>query len=215
MNLEGLKQQLGELLFDVPADVTASHVWARGILLAGLAVWGGYFVTRPIAAPELSQSVLYFVNTPFHEAGHIIFAIMGDFMSTAGGTLMQILMPAICAAVFLFKEYNPFGASVATWWMGQSIMSCAPYAADAQSQQLILLGGVTGREVPGYHDWNNMLGRLDLLAYDQVVAGILHFTGAALIVAAIAWGAYLLVLSHRAAGEREEYRQDFEDFLNR
>jgi len=30
-----------------------------------------------------------------------------------------------------------------------------------RAQQLILLGGVTGRDQPGYHDWNNLLALLN------------------------------------------------------
>lgn len=148
------------------------------------------------------HSVLHYPDLVFHEAGHMIFGFFGDFMGTAGGTLMQLLMPAICLGTFLFKENNRFGAVVSTWWLGQSLMDCAPYAADARSQSLILLGGVTGKDVPGYHDWNNMLGRLHIAEHDQAIGAALHLGGAALILASLAWGAYLLWLQYQVAAER-------------
>ena len=39
-----------------------------------------------------------------------------------------------------------FGGAVALWWLGQSCLDVAPYACDARKEELILLGGVTGKE---------------------------------------------------------------------
>ncbi len=67
-----------------------------------------------------------------------------------------------------------------------------------QAQQLILLGGVTGRDQPGYHDWNNLLTRLDALPYDQTLAAFADGLGSLLIAAALLWSGYLLLLLNRA-----------------
>ena len=55
-----------------------------------------------------------------------------------------------------------------------------------------LLGGVTGRDVPGYHDWNNLLGRLGWLDYDQAIARLAHLGGTVCIVVGLIWAAHLL-----------------------
>ena len=64
--------------------------------------------------------------------------------------------------------------------------------ADARAQELILLGGVTGQEAPGYHDWNNLLRWVGLMHADVTIARMAHVLGSLLIVLALAWGAWLL-----------------------
>lgn len=59
---------------------------------------------------------------------------------------------------------------------------------------LSTLGGVTGRDVPGYHDWNNLLARLDMLELDRPLATLADTLGTLLILVALAWAAYLLWL---------------------
>ena len=75
----------------------------------------------------------------------------------------------------------------------------APYINDARAQRMILLGGVTGRDVPGYHDWNSLLSQLGLLTWDHTLARLAHLSGSVLIVIALIWGAYLLHVQYRLA----------------
>jgi hypothetical protein len=98
---------------------------------------------------------MHLVNLPFHEAGHIIFMPFGRFMMFLGGTLAQLLMPIICMSALLMTSRNTFGASASLWWLGQNFMDIAPYINDSRALKLILIGGVTGREVEG-HDWENV-----------------------------------------------------------
>ena len=72
-------------------------------------------------------------------------------------------MPAIRMAAFLIWHLNPFGASACFWWIGQSMCELAPYTNDARAQRMILLGGVMGRDVHGYHGWNSIPSQLGLL----------------------------------------------------
>ena len=67
----------------------------------------------------------------------------------------------------------------------------------ARAQQLVLLGGVTGRDAPGYHDWHNALSRLGLLAYDHTFAKAAHLLGSLLIILALIWGGYQLVRQYQ------------------
>jgi hypothetical protein len=81
--------------------------------------------------------------------------------------------------------------------MGQNFIDIAPYINDARAQQMILLGGITGADAPGYHDWNNILSRLRLLHLDHSLAKLAHFTGCVIILVALAWGGYLLWHQYR------------------
>jgi hypothetical protein len=110
-------------------------------------------------------------------------------------------MPLICLGTFLVKMRNPFGAAVCLWWVGQSFMDIAPYVADARAMRLILLGGITGHEADGYHDWNYILGRLDWLEHDLLLADLAHNAGRACMLLFIVWGGVLLVRQYRNSGK--------------
>ena len=111
------------------------------------------------------DSFLHSINLPFHEAGHIIFAPFGHTMMVLGGSLMQVLVPAICAGAFLFQNHDQFGAALCVWWMGENLLDLAPYIDDARSLQLMLLGGPAD-EVEG-HDWEALLEPLQWLHLDH------------------------------------------------
>lgn len=185
---DGLKARL----FHIPETVDVVEFGGRCLLLLLLTYMGLWAISMPIEDGALAASKMHLIHLVFHEAGHIILGLFGRFLGTAGGTLMQLIMPAIIFTTFVFKYRNSFGGAVALWWIGHSCLDIAPYAYDARSQKLILLGGVTGRDVPGYHDWNTMLSQLQWLEHDHTIAAFFYNSGALLVIAAIAWGGYLL-----------------------
>jgi len=103
-----------------------------------------------------------------HEAGHLFFFIFGRFIYTAGGTLMQIILPSFIAWYFFRNRYR-LGVQISLLWLGQNLINISVYAADAQSKKLHLLGGSNV-----YHDWAYMLGALGIAEYDAYV-GYLFF----------------------------------------
>lgn len=163
-------------------------------LLWVILVWWG--LSLMLASPTsgaVGASFLHLVNLPFHEFGHLLFRPFGDFMTSLGGTLGQLLVPAICLGVLLVRTRDPFGASVALWWLGENLLDIAPYINDARAGELPLLGGNTGHSAPyGFHDWEFILGETGLLHLDQTLARLSHFTGSLVMLAALAWGAMLL-----------------------
>ena len=158
--------------------------------------WGRTFIFTPLETNYTGESFLHLINLPFHEAGHLLFIPLGRFMTILGGSLGQILMPLVCLATFLIKTRDPFGASVALWWTAESFMDIAPYINDARAMDLMLLGGVTGKETDG-HDWNNILTMLDWLEYDHRLAHLAYNLGIFLMLASFAWGGLLLVKHYR------------------
>jgi hypothetical protein len=159
------------------------------VLGIALAIWTISLLRTPLAG--LMGSFMHLVNLPFHEAGHILFSPFGHFMTVLGGSLMQVLVPAICAGAFLFKQQDPFGASICTWWTGESLLDLSPYIDDARSLQLMLLGGPAD-EVEG-HDWEAILTSLGWIHLDHKIASLVYFAGAIMMVGSLAW-AGLLVL---------------------
>ena len=71
-------------------------------------------------------------------------------------------------------------------------MDVAPYINDARALNLMLLGGVTGKETDG-HDWENILSMLGWLQYDHRIAQLSYNLGIVLMLASFAWGAVLLL----------------------
>lgn len=185
-----LSERLREILTHVPDKVSSPVLAARAVLLLAFAVWGLRLIALDFRSGEMSASFLHGPLLIFHEAGHVLFLILGEFMSVLGGTLAQLLMPAIVAAAFLLKNRDPFGAAIATWLLGVSLLDVAPYIYDALEPQLILLGGGTGEE--GGHDWIYILGELGLIEHSHALGWFTHKLGAAIVIASIGWAGWLL-----------------------
>lgn len=160
-------------------------------LLAVLMLYGLKLITTPILAFPDTSWWLHAVNLVFHEAGHVLFMPFGRFIQVLGGSLGQLLVPAVVTVAFLWK-YDTYGAAVGTWWLGESFLDIAPYINDARAGQLLLLGGVTGSEVEDYHDWEILLSKLGMLAYDHALARLSFTIGSLLMLVAVCWGAWLL-----------------------
>jgi hypothetical protein len=72
-------------------------------------------------------------------------------------------------------------------------MDIAPYVNDARARQLMLLGGVTGRDAAyGYHDWEYILSETGLLRYDHTLAYIANGLGIVLMVTSLVWAGAIL-----------------------
>jgi hypothetical protein len=165
----------------------------RVLVFIMMFIWGLKFILTPFETNYAMDSFWHLVNLPFHEAGHLLFRLLGRFMATLGGSLGQLLMPLVCLAVFLFKTRDTFAAAFALWWFGESFMDLAPYINDARSLTLALLGGNTGRTSPyGFHDWEFILKESGLAKYDHVLAHTADKLGMFLMICALVWGGYLL-----------------------
>jgi hypothetical protein len=189
---EGLAPVVKEMLFSVKPGMNVFFYAGRAMVFLVLLVWGIAFMLAPMESNHAGGSFLHLVNLPFHEAGHVIFRPFGQFMMMLGGSLMQVLVPLVCAAAFLFQTRDAFAASVSVWWCGESLMDLAPYINDARALKLVLLGGVTGRDVDDYHDWEFILQKMGWLEHDHALAHAANTLGTLLMLCAFAWGGYLL-----------------------
>lgn len=183
---------LKELFLYVNPEAGCSAFAGRSLLYLVIVIWGLKFIFAPLESNYIGESFMHLINLPFHEAGHIFFSIFGRFMAVLGGSLMQVLIPLLCLVVLLVKTRDTFGAAVCLWWMGQSLMDLAPYINDARDLQLVLLGGVTGRDVDDYHDWEFILRESGLLRYDHLLAKTAYSFGAVLMICTFLWAGFLL-----------------------
>ena len=189
-------------LLQVQSHVNPIVFGGRCVTLVGLIVWSVWFFQTDYRElygnlPEINASIMHSINLAFHEAGHLLFMFLGNFMAVLGGSLAQLIMPAVVMVAFVFKHENAFGGAVALWWLGQSAMDLAPYIYDAPTGQLLLIGGFIGQERPGAHDWTNLLGRLGMLDYGHALGTLTNFVGMAVMVLALMWGGYLLYLQYQ------------------
>jgi hypothetical protein len=198
---------IAQRLLHVEPRINVIEFWVRVLALAGLSVWGVYFVFTDWASEngpfrEIGNSFMHNINLVFHEAGHILFIPLGNFMSVIGGSLGQLIMPLVVLFTFLLRYGNTFGAAVALWWFAQSCMDLAPYIGDARAGELLLLGGVTGMDAPGYHDWSNILRRTGMLRYDRDLAAAVDLLGELLMWTSIVWAAAVLYRQYQNLDRR-------------
>jgi hypothetical protein len=148
---------------------------ARRAVTVALAVYGVYHL-RHLGLGSLIDGV----DLAIHETGHLVFAPFGELMGFAGGTLLQLMMPAAFVAYFV-RRGDGHSASAALWWVGQSCANVSVYAADARAEELPLVGG-------GEHDWAYLLGRFGWLEHDQGVGRAFLMVAGTLMLAATVWG---------------------------
>jgi hypothetical protein len=147
----------------------------RQALSVVLLAWGLYDLSHPGRFTLLDG-----VDLAIHETGHLVFAPFGEMAGVAGGTLMQLLMPALFAGDF-WRRGDRHAASIGLWWLAQSAGNVATYLADARAQELPLVGG-------GEHDWAWMLAELDLLSSDAAIARGVRVAATLLMIGATIWG---------------------------
>jgi len=147
----------------------------RLALTVVLAIYGFRILLHPEAGSFMDS-----VDLPIHETGHLVFAPFGEFMQFAGGTLFQVMLPAIFV-VYFFRRKDRHGASIVLWWVAQNFWNVSVYVKDARAQELPLVGG-------GEHDWAYLLGELNVLPHDQVIGHAVWLTGVLVYLIAIAIG---------------------------
>jgi hypothetical protein len=186
------------LLLHVPDRVDPLRWWLRVVLLALFTLWGGVLIGLDHRTGEMGASFLHGPLLVFHEAGHVLFRPFGEWMMFLGGTLGQLLLPAIIVIAFLWKSRDPFGAALGLWLLGVSLLDVAPYMHDALDPQLMLLSGSTGED--GGHDWIYLFRSMGLLQRAPLIGALTHKLGALVVLAALAWATWLLMLQRRRIG---------------
>jgi hypothetical protein len=168
---------------DISTRMTPS---AKIALILILAVYG--FIT--LGDPSHFR-LLDNVDLAIHEAGHVLFSPLGEFIGFLGGTLMQLIVPASFFGYFL-RHGDRYAAAVLLWWIGQNFWNISVYVKDARTAELPLVGG-------GEHDWAYILGKLGLLQHDQSIGNGLYAIGVVLYAVSMTWG----FVKARSRGESE------------
>ena len=165
----------------------------RALLLAALA-FGALRSLRDDDYSGLFAGITFGV----HELGHLVFAPFGMWMSVAGGSLAQILLP-IAAGALMLHHRDYFGATIAGVWLSASLSNMAVYVADARARELTLLGF---GEDP-LHDWAFLLSSMGLLQADITVARFVRLVAFIVLVASTATGGWLCLTMARSRAALE------------
>lgn len=151
----------------------------RGIGFGVLLILSWKVIARGITfeSQGFLLAILDGANLIFHEAGHVLFSPFGDFLQYLGGSLMQVLIPAICAVYFWLHQQRASSA-VTLFWAGESATNVAIYVADARRMELPLIGGD--------HDWNYLLDALNLLNQAESLGRFVFIVGVLTILLSLA-----------------------------
>ena len=181
----------------VAERVRGKHWWARAPLLLVLLL-----VVRGYLGDPLHSSIFDGVNLAFHEMGHAAFFWLGSrILTTAGGTIFQLGIPVAAAAYLLYKQRDPFGATVCVFWLGTAMFGAGVYASDARAQALPLVSPFGPVDVDS-HDWTVMLLKYGMLSRDQEIGAALRSGGILAMTLAIATAAWVLWVMRTASDEK-------------
>jgi hypothetical protein len=112
-------------------------------------------------------------------------------MTVLGGSLFQVLVPAVFAAYFA-KQKDWFSSLFVLVWVGQSLFNVSYYIADARARVLPLLS-----DDPTSHDWTWLLLQMNLLNQDTAIGNAVRVLGLLLFVVAIGGGVYIALRDGR------------------
>ena len=129
----------------------------------------------------LFHSVFFYTFTFFpHEAGHVYFWPLGEFLHVFGGTIMELLLP-ISLVVWSIRARLKVIRAIGVFWIGFNLRHIAEYLADARAMKLQALGESNAET----HDWHLILGWFHLLEYDEAIARCLTVGSCAALVLGI------------------------------
>ena len=191
------RQGIASLLFHVPDQVDKLNWGGRVFALAVCVLWT-FFIWRDMDIPggNPGSYILHIILTPFHEAGHyLIFRWFGQFIMILGGTLGQHLFAIVLGVALLWKRRDPFGAALFLWVLGFSVSDMGVYMYDAFDPRMMLLDGRTGADSDG-HDWQNLFDMMGVLKHARGIGIFFGWVGRAVMVAGIAWAAWMVWLQH-------------------
>ena len=139
-------------------------IWAG--ILALCHIWWGW-------VPVLDSA-----NLAFHEAGHPLFGLVSHRLTVYGGTLMQLLMPALCVWE-MYRKGKFTEGDFCLIWFAENLLNIARYMADARAHNLPLVGGL---DPEYFHDWTQILSSWGLLSWDVVLANLVRIGAVGLMV---------------------------------
>jgi hypothetical protein len=129
-----------------------------------------------------------------HEIGHVLFAWAPTLLMQMGGSITQVALPLVIAAVFWWRR-DDFAVIVLLAWAAESLNNVSIYVADAQNMVLSLVGDDGSG---AGHDWHNILETLGWLASTDAIANAVRSASVLLFVVALGLSAPGFARARRA-----------------
>jgi hypothetical protein len=109
-----------------------------------------FFLALNFRVPTLLDNV----HLPIHEGGHLLFGYLGDTPGLWGGTIFQLLVPALLVVTFVARR-ELLGTTFCAVAFFHSLAGVATYMIDALRLELplVTLGAVADES---QHDWVNI-----------------------------------------------------------
>ncbi len=163
------------------------YAWLGYVLFQAIGAFSAYIPGKPW--PFLLSILRTWTFLPIHEAGHLFLRPFGTTIMYLGGSLFQVLLPALWCALALKQRSTVWPFPL--FWTGENLMDVSLYVRDAPVRALPLLGGHRSG-----HDWFNLLGRWDLLGSAETIADILFLGGTLIAMAALMAGIFVSAHSY-------------------
>jgi hypothetical protein len=125
------------------------------------------------------------IHLPIHEGGHLLFGWLGDTLGLWGGTLLQLLVPALLAVSFAVRREIP-GTAFCAFAFFHSLTGVATYMADALRLELplVTVGAIADES---QHDWVRIFTSLGLLPHAIQIGNFTRLVAWAGMVGSVAW----------------------------
>jgi len=144
--------------------------WTRVSRIGGGTVLAFYFLFLVYAWRDTSGFLFPdYANLMIHEAGHPAFSWGGNTLMLLGGTLAELLVPLLCAAVFFFRRQT-YGLAFSLFWFFENFLYIGTYMADARTAALPLVNSDES-------DWTLLFGQWGVLVYDQRIGHFMRQLG--------------------------------------
>ena len=168
---------------------TWKGTWQWVVAIAVTSLLAVLTYTREGWVPLLSRADL-----GIHEFGHLLFWWAPTLLVQLAGSLMQVLLPLLIGAYFLWKR-DRMAAALMLAWAAESLNNVSVYIYDATRMQLpLVLDDGSGSA----HDWHNILGGLGALSHTDTLAYTVRGVSVAMFVAAVGLVIWWWVRAHRA-----------------
>lgn len=167
-------------------DLDRPDRWTRVSRLGGAIVIALYILFLLYAWRDTTGFLfLDYANLIIHEAGHPFFSWFGHTLMILGGTLGELIVPALCAA-FFFYHRQTYGFTFSVFWFFENFLYIGTYMADARTLSLPLVNSDES-------DWTILFSQWSILNYDQKIGHFTRGIGWLGMFAAVGWLIFRIV----------------------
>lgn len=156
---------------------------ARGPFIGWLIFYALLFLFLALNFRELT--LLDNVHLPIHEGGHLLFGYLGETLGLWGGTILQLLVPALLAVSFAVRR-ELLGTTFCAVAFFHSLTGVATYMIDALRLELplVTVGAVADES---QHDWLNIFTRLGVLPHATQIGNAVRLIAWCGMLGTVAW----------------------------